>query len=125
MSLIEHQINTILYEKTKEDNQSWVVQMFPEEGEIISPEGVPQRVIIPTSVPKQVIKAIDVTGLNTQDRQQMLERWHAYQEYRSAIMKTIFSFENFVDHTYGTDENAIPPKWRSFSPSKIRSFPEM
>lgn len=69
------------------------------------------RYIIPMSVPKDSIRAIDVTDLDEEARQLMERRVAEYKEYMGNILKSAFTFENWVDHTYNTEVN---PKWRSF-----------
>lgn len=78
------------------------------------------RTIIPTFVPRTNIKAIDVSDLNEEERVVMLQQLLDYQEYVAAVTKTIFSFDNWRDHTKPDNETAdISPKWRTFKIDKI------
>lgn len=76
------------------------------------------RVIIPTYVPNatQLVRALDVTELQQADREQMQRLVEEYKAYKENIMKTMFSFEDWVDHTYQTQ---LTPKWRSFKPANV------
>lgn len=76
------------------------------------------RVIIPTYVPNatQLVRALDVTDLAQADQLQMQRLAEEYKAYKENIMKTMFSFEDWVDHTYHTQ---VDPKWRSFKQANI------
>lgn len=77
------------------------------------------RVVIPTYVPAPKhanVKAIDVTDLPEEQQEAMLEAWNEYQDYLEQQRKTLFAFEDFVQHT-GRDLPDV--KWRTFKPENI------
>lgn len=78
-----------------------------------------ERVIIPTRIPKTTppIKALDVTHLNEEEREQLEKAWEEYGEYITNQMRSLFTFEGFVDHTDLADPENV--KWRSFKPSLL------
>ena len=77
------------------------------------------RVIIPTYVPNSaLVRAIDVTELSAADQVQMERLVAEYREYKDHILKTMFTFEDWVDHTY---HQSVSPKWRSFKPGNIET----
>lgn len=80
---------------------------------------VTTRVIIPTFVPRpkhQNVKALDVTDLSEEERAMMEQAVREYNEYLDAQRKTLFTFEEFVDHTRQT---TVDPKWRTFKPDQL------
>lgn len=92
MQLTEAQITSIIYESSS-------------SGEITS------RVIIPTSVPADFVRAIDVSELAPNDRLEMAQLHAEYRQYRDDFFSRCFNFETWVEHTTG---KAITPKWRAF-----------
>lgn len=85
----------------------------------VTKEGVQEiteRVIIPTYVPDQNVAAIDVTGLPEQEVTAMLELYKEYSAYVEQARKTIFTFEDWANHTKGGEINA---KWRKFAVSRV------
>jgi hypothetical protein len=74
------------------------------------------RTIIPTAVPGN-IKALDVTDLSEEKREQIADYYVEYADYISGVMKTAFSFEDWLSHTKGID---FTPKWRSFRPEQTK-----
>lgn len=99
MKLTENQITTIVY-----DNET--------KGERTT------RVIIPTSVPKETIRAIDVDDLDVGERALMCELYNEYREYTQQHLNQMYNFETWVEHTKGTE---IKPKWRAFKVSGLKS----
>jgi hypothetical protein len=97
MELKQNQIINILYKK---DNQE-----TPEE-----------RVIVPTYVPPQVVKAIDVADLPAQESEELVALLREYQEYYSDHINKALNFEGWVEQT---KNKTIIPKWRSFKLSNI------
>lgn len=97
MNLPENQLTTIIYEK--------------EGGETSA------RVIIPTQVPKDLIKAIDLSEATPQERAQIVARYDEYKQYVAAHLKNMLSFEKWVDHSY---QEEYQLKWRSFKVSGLR-----
>ena len=76
------------------------------------------RTIIPTYVPSSnLVRAIDVTDLPAKDQADMARLVAEYREYKDHIIRTMFTFENWVSHTY---DISIDPKWRSFKPGNIK-----
>lgn len=79
-----------------------------------------ERVIIPTRVPKPpLVKALDVTHLSEKEREQLEKSWKEYSEYVTDQMRTLFTFEDFVDHTNTEQQPHDNIKWRSFNPSLL------
>jgi hypothetical protein len=80
------------------------------------------RVVIPTFVPAPKhsnVKAIDVTGLSESDQTDLLDAWNDYQDYLENQRKTMFGFEDFIEHTRG---ERIAVKWRTFKPEGLDQF---
>lgn len=99
MKLTENQITTIVY-----DNEN--------KGERTT------RVIIPTAVPADSVRAIDVDELSVGERMEMLELYAEYRQYTQEYIKTMYNFETWVEHT--KNEN-IKPKWRAFKLSGLKT----
>jgi len=72
------------------------------------------RTILPTYVPQPKhmnVKALDVTDLSPEERENVLSAWKEYQEYLEEQRKTLFAFDEFVEQKDGT----LPDlKWRTF-----------
>lgn len=79
-------------------------------------KGKSDRVIIPTFVPNDVVRAIDVTDLDAAERQAMANLYEAYKQYREAAAATLFNFETWVEHQTGKQ---IDVKWRAFKVSGL------
>ena len=79
---------------------------------------VTERYIIPTFVPQPNIKAIDVTDLSDEERETLLSLYSEYAEYCERIASTIFTFENWLSHTRG-EENNTPITWRTFRTDNV------
>lgn len=92
MQLTESQITSIVYESKS-------------KGEITS------RVIVPTSVPADFVRAIDVSDLTPAEREEMAQLHAEYRQYREQFLAGMFNFETWVEHTKG---KAVAPKWRAF-----------
>ncbi len=73
------------------------------------------RSIIPTQLPSGNIKAMDVTDLTVEEREQMAEYHLEYARYFSNHVKQAFSFEDWLSHSKGVD---FAPKWRTFKPEQ-------
>ena len=78
-----------------------------------------ERFIIPTYIPPQNIKALDVTQLNEDQRDELLTQWEEYQEYYSNQLQTLFSFNDWLEHTSNATTNV---KWRAFKPENIEEL---
>lgn len=70
-----------------------------------------ERVIVPTFVPKDNIKAIDVSDLSEDQQQDVLQYLQEYAEYVKEFQQSMFKFEDWVAHTKNI---YIEPKWRTF-----------
>lgn len=97
MNLIESQVVPVIYEDASNK--------------------VTSRVIIPTSVPRDTVKAIDVTDLSVADRTRLQQLHTEYMEYRANAMTRLFNFEDWVSHTMSLN---IEPKWRTFKIAGLR-----
>jgi hypothetical protein len=75
------------------------------------------RTIVPMSVPKDNVRAIDVSELSEKDQQAMAELVVGYKEYLAGIFETTFKFEDWASHTKEID---VHPKWRTFKVSNIK-----
>jgi hypothetical protein len=73
-----------------------------------------ERVVIPTTVPGN-IKALDITDLAVEERDQIVEYHIQYAKYISNHMKQAFSFEDWLSHSKNVD---FTPKWRTFKPEQ-------
>jgi hypothetical protein len=98
MNLTEAQVATIIYEKA--------------DGEVTT------RTIIPTSLPTDLVRAIDITELPLAEREQLLTLYTEYRQYVEAFKANMFNFDTWIEHTQG---KAIAPKWRSFKSSGLRT----
>jgi len=76
------------------------------------------RVIIPVNVPDSNIQALDVTDLNTEEQKQAADLVNEYNQYLNDKMSTVFSFEDWMEHT---SQPAIPIKWRRFRSSGVKA----
>lgn len=97
MNLTRAQLATIIYEKTSGETTT--------------------RSIIPTALPTDLIRAIDVTELSPDDRNDLAALYVEYQEYVDTFMSSMFNFDTWIEHTYN---KPITPKWRSFKSSGLR-----
>lgn len=88
-----------------------------ESGEINRFE-TSDRTIIPTRLPTNNFKALEVTGLTESEVSDMERQLAEYASYYEAIVGTIFSFEDWISLTYGegADEKV---KWRTFNKDGI------
>lgn len=97
MKLTETEITTVVYEKHTGEKTS--------------------RVIIPTSVPGDIVRAIDVSDLNPAERAEYLALYEEYKQYKSAYIDRMFNFETWVEHTHNRN---IKPTWRAFKVAGLR-----
>lgn len=98
MKLTENQVTTIVYENVN-------------KGETTS------RVVIPTSVPKDVVRAIDVDVLTAAERTDLLEMLLEYREYTKVYMDGMFNFETWAEHA---KNRKLQVNWRSFKVSGLK-----
>lgn len=99
MKLTENQITTIVYNNENKKETT-------------------TRVVIPTSIPKDTVRAIDVDDLSPADRVEMQELYSEYRDYTTGFMATMFNFEDWVEHSKG---KKVQPKWRAFKQSGLLS----
>jgi len=76
-----------------------------------------ERDIIPTFVPQPNIKAIDVTDLDEGKQLEVQALLTEYSEYVKDFQKTMFKFEDWVQHT---KDVYIEPKWRTFKTANTK-----
>lgn len=81
---------------------------------------VTDRHIIPTFIPKDFIKAIDVTELDDDERDNIQQLWEGYQEYYQNAVQTLFDFDQWVEHT--TSQEPVELKWRTFKLANIKEL---
>jgi hypothetical protein len=75
------------------------------------------RSIVPVTVPKDSVRAIDVSALPTEEQELMATLVAGYKEYLAGIFTGTFKFEDWVEHTTGME---ISPSWRTFKVSNIK-----
>ena len=75
-----------------------------------------KRVILPTSVPQTIVRAIELTELSQPERDDLQKLYAEYAQYYENFMSNAYNFETWVEHSTG---KAISPKWRAFKLSKI------
>lgn len=74
------------------------------------------RDVIPTFVPRQNVKTIDVTDLNEEQAMKMRELFEEYAKYYDDFVANAFNFETWCEHSKGI---FITPKWRAFKVANI------
>lgn len=74
------------------------------------------RDILPMSVPKDTIRALDLSGLDDAEKAKLSAHVAEYKEYMATVYKSAFTFENWAEHSYG---ESLDLKWRSFKVSKV------
>lgn len=99
MKLAEHQITTVVYENESKSETT-------------------TRVVIPTSVPKEVVRVIDVDDLTPPEREHMLSLYSDYREYTKAYLGGMYNFETWAEHA---KNEKITPKWRAFKTSGLKT----
>lgn len=78
---------------------------------------VTDRYIIPTSIPSDNVQALDVTGRSDEETQRLQQLWEQYVDYYQTQLSTIFSFEQWLEHTTEPTDSALATdivKWRKF-----------
>ncbi len=73
------------------------------------------RVIVPTYVPSENIKALDVSDLKPLEAMELRMLMEEYTTYVESKTKTIFNFEDWLDHT---GQKSYDLKWRTFKPEQ-------
>lgn len=78
---------------------------------------VSDRYVIPTFVPHDNIKVLDVSGYSPEEQQRVQDLYQQYMEYYNRAISTLFSFEDWIEHT-GTDGSGLFDRdlvrWRTF-----------
>jgi hypothetical protein len=72
---------------------------------------ITERYIIPTFIPQDNIKAIDVTSLSEEERDELQKLWNDYQSYYQNAVASLFDFDTWVEHSTG---KSVEAKWRTF-----------
>jgi len=75
---------------------------------------VTERFIIPSFIPKQNIKAMDVTDCDDSSRQNLEDLLKDYSKFYSLHMSNIPSFTNWMEQTNGVIVSEDDIKWRTF-----------
>jgi len=78
---------------------------------------VSKRTVIPTFVPRQTMKSIDVSELSLGEQVEMQALYREYTKYYDDFIINAFNFETWVEHTKG---KTIAPKWRAFILANIK-----
>lgn len=78
---------------------------------------ISSRTIVPTSVPIDAIKAIDVTDLLLTERLHIARLVSEYQQYVALQQARMFTFEDWVDHAYN---ERVESRWRTFKLSGLK-----
>jgi hypothetical protein len=76
-----------------------------------------ERWIVPTFVPLQNIKALDVSDLSEENRELMEQLVQEHLKYRDEHAKLALDFAEWVKQETGT---AIEPKYRTFKIDSIK-----
>jgi len=97
MKLVEATVTPVVYEKSTSETSD--------------------RVIIPTYVPTDAVKAIDVTELEPAERQEIAALYKEYAEYKESFVNRMFNFEDWLEHTQGVSYDL---KWRTFKVAGLK-----
>ena len=62
---------------------------------------VTERVILPTYIPSDSVKALDVSAYTEADALLLQSLAKEYAEYVELQMNRVFNFEDWIDHSYG------------------------
>lgn len=73
---------------------------------------VTERVILPTYIPGDAVKALDLSDLPESEALAVQTLAHEYAEYVQAKMSTVFNFEDWITHVTG--RSTPPLKYRTF-----------
>jgi hypothetical protein len=79
---------------------------------------VSERTILPLNVPNNNVLAFDVSDLTQDQLEQVQTQYKAYIQYKDDFMKSMLSFDKWLDHVQSDIDPKIL-KYRSFDPSKI------
>jgi hypothetical protein len=72
-------------------------------------------------VPKDSLRAIDVSDLTSEQQRAMAELVSGYKNYLAERMATVFKFEDWVAQTQNLE---VQPKWRTFKLANISERPD-
>ena len=76
------------------------------------------RQIISTTHILENIKAVDVTNLTDQDKQDVLQKYNDYTMYKQHALSKLFNFSEWITHTTG---EKVDLKWRTFKINNIEN----
>lgn len=85
---------------------------------------ITERHIIPTFIPQPNIRALDVTDLSDDERSYLEDAYSEYSDYVAAQMKTISTFENWLELSKQDTETTAKIKWRTFRTSNVELLQE-
>ncbi len=117
--MILKMVRTMLKENTLANISYHKITSDKKTGIDIETGEYTHRVIIPTYVPQPKnmnVKGIDVTDLTETDAEALLGMWQEYQTYLNNQRKTLFAFDEFIEHVGGTSSEI---KWRTFKPAQL------
>jgi hypothetical protein len=75
-----------------------------------------RRIIPAVTIPSN-IRALDVSDLNESDQNHMCDLYLQYQQYVDTHARTLFAFQEWVEHTSGEQ---LQYKWRTFKSSNMK-----
>lgn len=111
--LVEGEIAHVKYEK---------VGVLEVDGAKTKTVQITERNIVPTSMPNDYIKALDVSYLNDEERQFLIENHEEYRKYVRQHMRNMFGFKEWLDITHPGKSlnNELPEvKHRTFTLDKL------
>ena len=76
------------------------------------------RVIIPTHLPTNVVKALDVSTLDQDQRDNLAIMTSEYSEYVDRIFSSMYTFEEWIEQSH-PDFNVSDIKWVSFEQNTL------
>ncbi|MGI0075828.1 MAG: hypothetical protein ACREAU_00285 [Nitrosopumilaceae archaeon] len=89
------------------------------EYESIGKKDITKRYIIPTVIPKDTIKAIDVSDCDNEARSELTKLLRDYKSYQVGFLKGMFTFEMWAEHVSKT----LPDlKWRTFKVNGLKEL---
>jgi hypothetical protein len=75
---------------------------YIKQTDIGGPKGeITERVILPTYIPTDSVKALDVSHLGESEALMYQKLQQEYAQYVEDKMSTVFNFEDWISHTYG------------------------
>lgn len=83
-----------------------------------------EKRVIPTYVPKKNVKAINVSHLSEEQQAGFVVLVTEYQEYIKQQQANMFSFEDWIDQSYGEEILESEIKWVTLNPEKTTFLSE-